>query len=318
MFKTKILSLLILPALLGCQKKTSYQAAGGSTPQFAAEAPSCKSIQQKVIYDSDDRRDWWQTSGLIKNYWAASTVALVQKSRVKNLGSEKFSIDERPYGEQLQLCKNVAFYDQPQGAFCSGFLVAPNLIVTANHCIESLQECQDIHFVFDFAKRTKDQTQYEFHPQDVYSCKSILHADKDRDFAIIELTTDVVGRIPLNIRREGRPDNQDELILIGHPAGLPSKIAGGAHILFKNRNGFYANLDAFSGNSGSLVLGRESGLVEGLLVGGEADYIFENECRRENICRGNECTGEQVVSIQHLKSFIPNRVYQSPQLERCQ
>lgn len=308
---------LLSPFLLHCQPESEETSARNSSPQFAAELPQCKRLKPNVIYGNDDRRDWWQSQGRQKNYWAASSVALFDKGVLSRKAQGGYSMNEASYGTQMLLCEDTPFYDQPLGSYCSGFLVSPNRIVTAAHCISNQIQCEETDFAFDYAKRTPNQDTYEFRPQDVYSCKRVVHTDLQRDISIIELTSTVVGRVPLNIRRSGQVSPNDELVLIGHPVGLPSKISGGGQVIDSNGSRILASIDAFVGNSGSVVMGRRSGLVEGVLVRGEPDYIFENGCNRENICSSRNCTGEELVPIQALKDFIPDVTYEHPLADSC-
>ena len=74
------------------------------------------------------------------------------------------------------------------------------------------------------------------------------------------------------------PTAGDGLTLIGHPAGLPLKIASGGKFLSFQENTFRSDLDAYGGNSGSPIfntrsLARGELLVEGILQGGSDDYV---------------------------------------------
>ena len=54
------------------------------------------------------------------------------------------------------------------------------------------------------------------------------------------------------------------------------KVAGGAKVR-SNNNGVYfvANLDTYGGNSGSAVFNLQTREVEGILVRGENDYVYD-------------------------------------------
>ena len=53
------------------------------------------------------------------------------------------------FGTAYGLCDDKLFRNQPIGAFCSGFLVADDIIATAGHCVEE-DNVTDISFVFSF------------------------------------------------------------------------------------------------------------------------------------------------------------------------
>ena len=59
------------------------------------------------------------------------------------------------YADAYNLCKEEPFFEQEVGAFCSGSLVGPDVIMTAGHCVPSAEECANIKFVFGFAVKEK-------------------------------------------------------------------------------------------------------------------------------------------------------------------
>ena len=122
--------------------------------------------------------------------------------------------------------------------------------------------------------------------------------------------------MPLNIRREGALPLDDQLVLIGHPVGLPSKIADGGEVYFVDEQTIYAGVDAFAGNSGSVVINEQSGIVEGILVAGEPDFVFDDtgSCQREYRCDRESCRGEVITPIALLKDAIPDVYYPPPEL----
>ena len=96
-------------------------------------------------------------------------------------------------------------------------------------------------------------------------------------------------------------------MVIGHPSGLPTKISDGA-IVRENANKvfFQSTLDTFGGNSGSAVFDAKTGLVEGILVRGERDYVQDPvmNCSRPKVCKVTECRGEDVTRITNIKQLM--------------
>ena len=85
------------------------------------------------------------------------------------------------------------------------------------------------------------------------------------------------------MRLEGRPPLGERLTVVGHPAGLPVTISGGAAVQRHRPTFFSADLDTYQGNSGSPVFNSDrlrSGdlFVEGILVRGESDFEQETPC----------------------------------------
>lgn len=92
--------------------------------------------------------------------------------------------------------------------------------------------------------------------------------------------------------------------MIGHPMGLPLKVASGARVRrVDSSKRFVANLDAYRANSGSPVLSWDEDLglrVEGILVSGERDFKLAETgegCQISRVCPDEECLGETVVNI---------------------
>jgi len=145
----------------------------------------------------------------------------------------------------------------------------------------------------------------------VYKCAEIIHSEREKegaDFAIIKLDRSVHGeRLGLSFKQLVVAVG-DELTVIGHPSGTPSKVAGGAQVRKVMDQFFLANLDTFSGNSGSPVLAADSLEVVGILVRGETDYEYslEESCAKVNLCKNDECRGEDVVFASEIKRGLDN------------
>ena len=137
----------------------------------------------------------------------------------------------------------------------------------------------------------------------------------NRDYSIIRLDRPVLYRYPLLFREDNKKiDNSAELLIIGHPSGIPTKIADNGRVLSNNSlHYFTTDLDAFAGNSGSPVINTNTGLVEGVLRFGERDYEdYINEqgevCNKAKVCQPNQCDGEKVTRINSVEG-IPSYLY---------
>jgi hypothetical protein len=79
--------------------------------------------------------------------------------------------------------------------------------------------------------------------------------------------------------------------MIGHPVGLPTKIAGGATVRDNSPpTHFLANVDAYGRNSGSPVFDAAGLRVEGLLVRGNPDFVLNDDCFESFSCADSGCT----------------------------
>ncbi len=221
---------------------------------------------------------------------------------------EYFYFDkQRTLKRTMNVCQSERFADQPVLANCTGFLIADDVLVTAGHCIENVYQCRNFSWVFGFKHNTD-----KIKKSDVYRCKEILSQNLDssrfvtRDYAIIRLDRSVTDREPLPIRTSGRVGLNEELAIIGHPSGLPLKTADSATVKSSRINFFYSDLDAFQGNSGSPVINRASGLVEGILVEGGEDYFFDEKkwCYVPSLKGSRDKVEEKVYRINRIPDIM--------------
>ena len=281
----------------------------------------------KVIYGNDNRKDVYQASNALHLKLAKSTAGMINLRKLaKGSSANVYDLLGSPTLERAQnLCTSEAFAQQPTAPNCSGFLIGPDLIVTAGHCYKSMGTpegtCKSYAWVFDYAMTSAGANPTKnISLNNVYLCKSVVHAQLDdkNDFAIVRLDRKVVGREPLKLRTTGKISDKASLLVIGHPSGLPTKISDGAKVTLNTLpSTFSTTLDTFAGNSGSAVFDAVSGQVEGILIQGKTDYrpsIATNpgSCQVVNKCdeNGNNCTagvdvgpvasGEVVYRIQQI------------------
>jgi V8-like Glu-specific endopeptidase len=193
-------------------------------------------------------------------------------------------------------------------AMCSGFLVSENVLVTAGHCIKNDADCASYKWVFDYKMDHDKQDSMTVPSSSVYGCSKIISRTLDQfskdDYAVIQLDRKVTDRRPLHFRRSGGINVGDSVVVIGHPSGLPTKIADGANVRSRNTKFFVANLDTYGGNSGSAVFNQKTGDVEGILVRGENDYVQSARgCMVSNKCPADGCRGEDVTYITNIKAL---------------
>lgn len=269
---------------------------------------------EKVIYGTDDRLDYYQSAPAMRKL-ADSVVSLWRGSDVTTAAGGSYKLATANYGSSMGLCAGELFREQPIGAFCSGSLVAENLVMTAGHCIKDESDCADTKFVFGFGLKASGAELSSAKASDVYSCKKIVkrYLEEDYgvlgpDYALVELDRPAVGRAPLAVSREGGLKKGDAIFVIGHPSGLPVKVAGGATVRDPSPAGYFvANLDTYGGNSGSAVFNGRTGLIEGILVRGENDFVFKDDCRVSNVVLADGGRGEDVTKVSELASAIPER-----------
>lgn len=239
-----------------------------------------ESSQSGIIYGTDDRTEPGESILAHAQTLAASSGALVSASLVDETDAEHIALRSLSLTEKQHVCEDERFASQPTAAGCSGTLVAPDLFVTAGHCV-SAASCPGLRVVFNYRASPRSELE-TIAAEDVYACASVAARVENTtvDYALIRLDRAVTGRQPAPVRVGDRAlVRGTPLLTVGHPSGLPQKVAGGATVLSARsdtRDYFSANLDAFPSNSGSGVFDLESGELAGILVRGPGgDYTFD-------------------------------------------
>lgn len=255
-----------------------------------------------LIYGEDNRIDPQNSSSQMHKELTRSTAAMIKLDHIQSLNSREVIFKGEYDSEYLNLCSHERFFYQPKAAHCSGFLIAPNKIVTAGHCMDERGALRKSAWVFDYNADSETQEEVIVQKKNIYTMKRLLsHRNHDTfgDFAVIELDRNVEDRAFLKYRTQGKPNLGDDVFVIGYPNGLPAKIADGAQI--KDLGPFYfeANLDTYHGNSGSPVFNATTGVVEGILTRGRVDQVKADgeTCEVSNVLTDYERNNEGVVLI---------------------
>lgn len=262
--------------------------------------------QEEIVYGEDNRKEWYESSNTMYRELALSTAAMISKDKI-SIKDKSFTLKGKTLGSYINACENVRFKEQITAASCSGFLVGDDMLVTAGHCIKDKNDCANFSWVFDYKLNSKIDKADSGSTENIYNCKEIIERKLStfwgkNDYALIRLDRKT-DRKALAYNNDRVEDNA-ELVVIGHPTGLPQKIADGANVREKSRLYFKANLDTFGGNSGSAVFNAKTGLVEGILVRGDQDYISKADgCRDVNTVANDGGRGEEVTYIKNIKKL---------------
>lgn len=220
-----------------------------------------------------------------------ATVILVSAGALHPSGNG-YDMDVRAWTEvQLQgvgpepFCQpldnlDLLFYGQSELAVstCSGFLVAPDLVITAGHCIDT-PDCTDKYAVFDFADQGPPPPGGQVHlTQDqVRQCEEVLvdtfpgTADLPTepkgglDWALLRLEepVDLSQRTPLALDRFSPIEADDTMLVMGYPNGLSLKAE-----VVEHRPGaaLVVLAHALTGSSGSPTFNLETGKASQMLT----------------------------------------------------
>lgn len=266
----------------------------------------------EVIYGKDNRKELYEVTNPEYLPYADATAAIVFPSTLIPMTGGGYTISSYKLDDYIRQCPDGRFGSQPSAAYCSAFLAAPDIMVTAGHCIMDEADCGSAKFVFHFAMNPDGTNPTMAKEIDVYSCKKVIKSKfylfMMPDYAVIQLDRPVPHIKPLKLNTTGDVTKGDPLLLSGHPLGLPLKLADGAVVRKEKnlRSFFVANTDSFGGNSGSPVVNLKTGLVDGILVRGTRDFIRDrkNNCMRTKTCSEGGCIGERITKSSKFSKYI--------------
>lgn len=286
---------------------------------FLAPSLIKAAIIPEAIYGDDNRvfiEDY--TQSLITPL-SESVAAIVSEEKITfNLENEMALIATKTLKKSHYVCENVRFANELTAPKCTAFLVGPDLLLTAGHCILGKSSCAESKFIFDYKKNSliPSEDGVLVPEKNIYSCLEIIKREYNYetqiDYTLLKLDRLVTDRAPLKYRTKGFLRANEGIVTLGHPSGMPLMAAEGKVLKSSNQIFFSTNMDTFSGNSGGPVFNLETGLVEGIMVRGEEDYRLDDlyDCDRPKICSedGTNCMGEEVTRITNIKELNPNYI----------
>jgi len=233
----------------------------------------------KVIYGTDDRVEVYQSPDSLMREFSRAVAVQVSHSNVIEKPEWTYRLKTTTLVNQ-GVCSDVPYAKQPKVGDCTAFLIAPDKMLTAAHCITSSNQCKNNLFVFDFAYDDGRDKDFVFNETQVARCRSVIERVKNPetgiDYAVLLLDRKMEDRPYLKVRKEGKVEDDAILTVIGHPMGVPAKITSAAEIRDNSDPYFFKmNSDTFHGNSGSPVINTRTGIVEGILVRGDTDFTVD-------------------------------------------
>ncbi|SDH01163.1 trypsin-like peptidase domain-containing protein [Winogradskyella thalassocola] len=246
------------------------------------------------VFGEDGRKEVKDAEGYTD--FVRATAVMISKQNIydnefyawslRDLLTQKFETDK--------FHPNVKFLDQPTVGSCTGFLIAPDIMVTAGHCINSMEDANRSVWVFDYTNESDfiDGNRLNFKSENIFEVESIIAStfddDTNNDYAILKLKRQS-DRAPYRFRTSGTVLENGAINTIGCPTGLPLKFSTDAVVVDNSpSNWFKSNIDSFPGNSGGPVF-DQNGFIEGILVRGAVefnkaddkytgDYKYDEDC----------------------------------------
>lgn len=259
------------------------------------------------VYGADDRKEVGDRSW-VKDYARATAVMIKKTDLVGNkLYAPTLRKNLSQYYGVNKFHENVKFLNQPIAAYCTGFLIAPDILVTAGHCIENMEQANEYVWLFDYTTNNNYNSSTGYmtvDPKNIYEVKEVMDAwlysgnvrtnsgDEyyaDYDYSFLKLNRES-ERSPYRFRTGGEVKLFTNMYTIGCPTGLPLKLTDNAYVIdTDNKEWFKTNIDGFPGNSGGPVFDA-LGYIEGIHVRGsrtyseledewKGDYIYDETCK---------------------------------------
>tara|TARA_Y100001954_G_scaffold64474_1_gene70181 strand:- start:1107 stop:2954 length:1848 start_codon:yes stop_codon:yes gene_type:complete len=289
--------LIFIPFILGCSVSFEWD-----KNNFKKKV---RFDSSEVIYGIDDRVeiDDWDGKGNVKEL-STSVLSLYKEN------GEEAKLNRLP----SPLCEGEPFRDQPRKALCTGILIAPDMVLTAGHCLKKNNQCKNLVWKFDYPGPEASLNRPSEEEKKAYRCSHVIrpknyYQNRRLDFAFVKLEEPVLERNPFSLE-EAIQDIEirdgEGVFAIGNPSGFPLKVMKG-EVTFKNEDGlfFKTNIDSYRGNSGAPIFTKKESRLIGLLVSGERDFEFDSlkGCYYSKRCLEGEesnCSGEKAISISNI------------------
>lgn len=287
---------------------------------------------EAVIFGEDDRTEYRDSTASQK--LLANSVGMLTKRADLSCNPSYCVLTQSTAATPLCADERFANQNTDASGHCTAFQIGPRTFATAGHCIAGDEvpmapngpypssppqprRCADVSLVFYWKVDDPNEVDANFNidRNHVYQCTRVVEhggyytallggvpsgQSLSQDWAVFDVDRDVIeatgtgARKPLPFSREPRLPVGLPVTTIGHPIGLPVKIADGSTVLASpfGVHDFSYDGDTMNGSSGSPIIDEQSGLVRGVLSSGPIDEEDEDlGCLRNLRCAsGTECS----------------------------
>jgi hypothetical protein len=273
---------------------------------------------ERGIWGVDERMDHFDISDNRVRRNALSVAAVCMKNHLSPTGEGFQELRVKNYGETYTLCPRERFYDQPvaAGLMCTGVLVAPDVVATAAHFADETN-VRGLRFLFGYVMSDPRSPVIRFPNKNVYHGVAIFHREYDvrepnasgSDWVLVRLDRKVEGREIAALSRRNVFYDQP-LYVLGHPCGLPLKYAPGVLVDDIRIAYFMAQMDLYSGNSGSPVFCARTHEMVGMVARTDCrDFRRVKDCWVSVVYPNKKIKseGDRCVKVSEFNEYIDRR-----------
>lgn len=218
-----------------------------------------------AIVGADNRLSYQELAAFDPRALADATATQLNSKYLKKIDQDHSSY---PSGQIQNQCPGEKFSEMRILGGCSGFLVAPDVLVAAGHCNDYRADgCSSDVWLFKHYS-SPNSSMATLKNENLYSCTKVLayRHDQEADYVVLKLDRPVKNANILKVDTRNQSEIHDPVAILGYPLGLPFTYTPGGRIQTKNQAYIQADLDAFKNNSGSAVVNLRTGFVEGILT----------------------------------------------------
>ena len=277
---------------------------------------------------SDDRKDPLLSATLAPPVLehAQRTCYLIGAAAIASRSRDRVRLHHANYAAYNSLCPSESFGDQPvvvernneaYGDYgYTGYLIGPDAVLTCWHGWRDFSYEPQVA-IFGYAISPSNNNPSELPAEDIVPIrlypwirppKPQANSACEGDWVVLRLERPARHTLQGTKTRLTAPQPGRSVYTLGYPCGLPQKMANNATVLSTSHEGFRADLDTYSGNSGSPVFDALTHDLLGIIVAGQKgqgdfEAVPSRQCYVSNRI-DHEISGQLAVSITCFSSAL--------------
>lgn len=258
------------------------------------------------IFFGDDRKNFYEIEDPKIKELSSSIPSLIQKFKLIEK-DDHWQVNTKSLTQSAyKFCSDANFAQEKLLANCSASLIAPDLVLTAAHCLDKDNPDSNYHtsayvVVFDYKKTHADEGITKLSKNNVYEIEDEMPLyefswNNMLDVAVLKLKRPVTDRKPIKLNFDHDYSTATALFVLGYPMGVSQKLTDESNIVSAGvtQNSFRHYLDTFSVNSGSAIFDKDTYEIIGVHVRGTMgkDPSGRNDCRDWHVGTPDKDYGE--------------------------